>query len=161
MAGALPSALLLFAVCQLYAFTHVHAGAYYGHKQLPQQQLPQQHQPMPQIPHLPLGKETYPQQQYLGKDMHHIPYGNEMPILPQYREDSIPQMPIPLGKGKGKGDSHFGNNTKQIHFSHIFVKFLIYKRPRVSFLMWQRWFTYLHCFESKQVFDMERYPLTQ
>ena len=98
MAGALPSAHLLFVVCQLYVFHNAHAGAYYGHKQ-----LPQQHQPMAQIPHMPLGKETYPQQQYLGKDMHHVPYGNEMPILPQYRED-IPQMPIPLGKGKGKGD---------------------------------------------------------
>ncbi|KAG5261880.1 hypothetical protein AALO_G00289620 [Alosa alosa] len=108
MAGALPSAHLLFVVCQFYVVTHVHAGAYYGHKQLPQQQLPQQHlpqqhQPMPQIPHMPHGKETYPQQQYLGKDMHHIPYGNEMPILPQYREDPHPQMPIPMGKGKGKG----------------------------------------------------------
>ena len=96
------SAHLLVAALQLCVLNHVHGGAYYGHKQ-----NPQQHQPLPQLPHLPLGNDGQPQQPYLGKEMPHAPYGKEMPIMPQYRKE-LPQLPY-MGKERqpteGKGET--------------------------------------------------------
>lgn len=88
-------------VVQLYLLHHAKAGAYYGH-----QQLAQQNQPQPQLPHMPLGKEGIPQQQYLGKELPHLPYGNDMPMIPYYGNEQ-PQIPYPLanpnlGKGMNK-----------------------------------------------------------
>lgn len=93
----LHSAHCFALVVQLCLLHRVQAGAYYGHKQVPQH-LPQQHQQL-QLPHIPQGKERIPQQQYLGKELPHLPYGNEMPMLPHYGKEQ-PQMPLPsLGKG--------------------------------------------------------------
>lgn len=86
-------------VVQLYLLHHAQAGAYYGH-----QQLAQQNQPLPQLPHMPLGKEGIPQQQYLGKELPHVQYGNDMPMLPYYGQEQL-QMPFPLANpnlGKGR-----------------------------------------------------------
>ncbi|KAG5852672.1 hypothetical protein ANANG_G00065080, partial [Anguilla anguilla] len=90
--------LILLLVLQLTLPHYAHGGAYYGHKQL--QQLPQQHQPLPQLPHMALGKDGLPQQQYLGKEVPHM--------IPQYRKE-FPQLPMHLGKEMprkdGKGET--------------------------------------------------------
>lgn len=67
-----------------------HGGAYYGHKQ-----PPQQHQPLPQY------NDGYPQQQFLGNEM------PLMPLLPQYGKE-LPHFPLQKGKERplteGKGE---------------------------------------------------------
>lgn len=96
MAGPLLSAHLFVLVEHLCLLHHIHAGAFYGHKQLPQQ-------PLPQLPLLSHGNEGIPQHHYHGKEMPHMPYGNEMPLLPQYGKER-PQIPMHMGKpivGKG------------------------------------------------------------
>ncbi|GLD63409.1 collagen alpha-1(VIII) chain-like protein [Lates japonicus] len=83
--------LLIYTVFQLCSLRLTHGGAYYGHKQ-----PPQQHQPLPQY------NDGYPQQQFLG---------NEMPLMPlpaQYGKE-LPQLPLQLGKERplteGKGQT--------------------------------------------------------
>ena len=86
---ASPLHLLLVAL-QLVLLHHAHGGAYYGHKA-------QQHQPVPQLPHMAHGKEGLPQQ-YLVKELPHFQYAKEIPMIPQYRKD---YMHLPMhGKGK-------------------------------------------------------------
>ncbi|MBN3322691.1 CO8A1 protein, partial [Atractosteus spatula] len=86
----LPSQLLA-VVLHLALLRSAYSGAYYGLKQ-----LPQQHQPLQQLPHIPLGKEGIPMQ-HLGKEMPHMQYGKEIPMMPQYRKE-IPQIPMHFGK---------------------------------------------------------------
>lgn len=96
-AAPLHSLCLLITVFQLSLLHLVHSGAYYGHKQ-----PPQQHQPLPQY------NDGFPQQQFLGNEMPHLPYkGQDGPLLPQYGKE-LPQLPLPLGKERplteGKGE---------------------------------------------------------
>lgn len=77
---------LLVVLLQLAVLPLVHAGAYYRHKQ-----HPQQHQPTPHLSHMGIGgKEQHPQQHWPGKEMPHMQY-------PQYRKE-IPQMSMHMGK---------------------------------------------------------------
>lgn len=101
-------------VVQLYLLPHAQAGAYYGH-----QQLAQQNHPLPQLPHMPLGKEGIPQQQYLGKELPHLPYGNDMPMLPYYGNEQ-PQMPFPLANPNlGKGMNIVNNINHILEYSGL------------------------------------------
>lgn len=98
MAMHLYSACGFALVVQVYLLHHAKAGAYYGH-----QQLAHQNQPLPQLPHTPMGKEGIPQQQYLGKELPHLQYGNDMAMLPHYGKEQL-QMPFPLANPSlGKG----------------------------------------------------------
>lgn len=76
----------LITVFQLCLLHLAHGGAYYGHKQ-----PPQQHQPLPQY------NDGFPQQQFMGNEMPHLPYGKEVPLLPQYGKE-LPQLPLQMGK---------------------------------------------------------------
>ena len=91
----LHSVYLHITVFQLCLLHLAHGGAYYGHKQ-----PPQQHPPLPQY------NDGFPQQQFLGNEMPHLPYNKEVP-LPQYGKE-LPQLPLQLGKGvpltEGKGE---------------------------------------------------------
>lgn len=93
VAVPLCSFYLPIAAFQLCLVNLAHAGAYYGHKQ-----PPQQHQPLPQF------NDGFPQQQFMGNDMPHLPYGKEVPSLPQYGKD-FPQLPLQMGKERPLTDS--------------------------------------------------------
>lgn len=84
---------LLITTFQLCLLRLAHGGAYYGHKQ-----PPQQHQPLPQY------NDGYPQQQFLGNEMPHLPYGNEAPLQPHYGKE-FPQLPLQMGKERLLTDS--------------------------------------------------------
>lgn len=84
---------LLITVFQLCLLRLANGGAYYGHKQ-----PPQQHQPLPQY------NDGYPQQQFMGNEMPHLPYGKEVPLLPQYGKE-LPQLPLQIGKERPLTDS--------------------------------------------------------
>lgn len=90
VAVPLRSFYLLITVSQLCLLHLVHGGAYYGHKQ-----LPQQHQPLPQY------NDGYPQQQFMGNEMPHLPYGQE---VPQYGKE-LPQLPLQMAKERPLTDS--------------------------------------------------------
>lgn len=118
MAGPLLSARLFVLVEHLCLLHHIHAGAFYGHKP-----MPQQHQPLPQLPLLSHGNEGIPQHHYHGKEMPHMPYGNEMPLLPQYGKER-PQIPMHMGKpivGKGWYFCKFFNNNFVCSFHDILI----------------------------------------
>jgi len=66
-------AAFLVVFVELAVLPSVFGGAYYGHNP-----HPQQHQPLPQMPHMGM-----------GKDMPHMPY-------PHYKKD----LPMHLNKGK-------------------------------------------------------------
>ncbi|KAJ8350428.1 hypothetical protein SKAU_G00255580 [Synaphobranchus kaupii] len=91
MAIPLFSGHLLLVALQLSVLHHAYGGAYYGHKP-----IPQQHQPMPQLPHMTHGKEGLPQQ-YLVKELPHLQYSKDIPMIPQYRKD---YLHMPMHKGK-------------------------------------------------------------
>ncbi|KAI9530054.1 hypothetical protein NQZ68_004071 [Dissostichus eleginoides] len=94
----MPPLPFFLTLLQLAVLTCVTAGAYYGHKQHPQQYQPVQH-------HQQMGKEGFPQQQYLGKEVPYMQY-------PHYRKE-IPQMPMHKGKGNAhKGDGYNGGQDK-------------------------------------------------
>lgn len=95
----LPAPLFL-TLLQLVVLTYVSGGAYYGHKQHPQQYQPVQH-----LQHMGMGKEGFPQQQYLGKEVPYMQY-------PHYRKE-IPQMPMHKGKDTArKGGGYNGGQDK-------------------------------------------------
>lgn len=98
MAGPLLSVRLYVLVEHLCLLHYIQAGAFYGHKP-----LPQQHQPLAQLPILPHGNEGIPQHYYHGQEMPHMPYGNEMPLLPHYGKGR-PHIPMHMVKSNvGKG----------------------------------------------------------
>lgn len=89
---------LLLTLLQLAVLTYMSAGAYYGHKQ-----HPQQYQPMQHLQHM--GKEGFPQQQYLGKEVPYMQY-------PHYRKEL---HPMPMHKGKEnlrRGGGYHGGQDK-------------------------------------------------
>lgn len=95
----LPAPLFL-SLLQLVVITHVSGGAYYGHKQ-----HPQQYQPMQHLQHIGMGKEGFPQQQYLGKEVPYMQY-------PHYRKE-LPQIPVLKGKENAhKGVGYKGSQEK-------------------------------------------------
>lgn len=89
VAVSLHSSFLFITVSQLCLLHLAHGGAYYGHKQ-----PPQQHQPLPQY------NDGYPQQQFMGNEMPHLPYGKEVSLLPQ--------LPMLKGKERPLTDSKGG-----------------------------------------------------
>lgn len=93
VAVPLRSYYLLITVFHLCLLHFAHGGAYYGHKQ-----PPQQHQPLPQY------NDGYPQQQFMGNEMPHLPYGKEGPSLPQYGKE-LPHLPLQMGKERPLTDS--------------------------------------------------------
>lgn len=91
---------LLLVLLQLVVLTSVSGGAYYQHKQ-----HPQQYQPVQQFQHMGMGKDGFPQQQYLGKEVPYMQY-------PHYRKE-LPQMPVLKGKENArKGGGYKGGQDK-------------------------------------------------
>ncbi len=86
VAVSLRSFCLLITAFHLCLLRLAHGGAYYGHKQ-----PPQQHQPLPQY------NDGYPQQQFMGNEMPHLQYGKEGALLPQ--------LPMLKGKERPRADS--------------------------------------------------------
>lgn len=91
---------LFLILLQLVVITYVSCGAYYGHKQ-----HPQQYQPMQHLQHISMGKEGFTQQQYLGKEVPYMQY-------PHYRKE-LPQIPMLKGKENArKGTGYKGGQDK-------------------------------------------------
>lgn len=97
---ALPlrSFLPLITVVQLCLPHLAHGGAYYGHKQ-----PPQQHQPLPQY-NEGLPQQQQQQQQFMGNEMPHLLYRKDLPFLPSYGKE-LPQLPLQMGKERPLTDS--------------------------------------------------------
>lgn len=114
----LPAPLLL-TLLQLAVLTCVSGGAYYGHKQ-----HPQQYQPMQHLQHIGMAKEGFPQQQYLGKETPYMQY-------PHYRKE-LPQMP--MHKGNEKARKGGGYNGRQDKGEKCFHYNMSKKSPQVNYI---------------------------